>query len=71
LYLRTQRPQEAEKSFQESIRVAPAFDQSYLNLARLYSMEGDPGRARAVLEDLLKQHPGHPQAESLLSQLPQ
>ena len=70
LYLRTQRPQEAEKSFRESIRVAPAFDQSYLNLARLYALEGDTPKARAVLLDLLKQHPGHPQAERELEQLP-
>jgi tetratricopeptide (TPR) repeat protein len=70
LYLRTRRPQEAEKSFRESIRVAPAFDQSYLNLARLYALEGDTPKARAVLLDLLKQHPGHPQAERELEQLP-
>jgi tetratricopeptide (TPR) repeat protein len=70
LYLRTQRQEEAEKSFKESIRVAPAFDQSYLNLARLYALEGDTPKARAVLLDLLKQHPGHAQAERELEQLP-
>jgi tetratricopeptide (TPR) repeat protein len=70
LYLRTQRQEEAEKSFKESIRVAPAFDQSYLNLARLYALEGDTRKARAVLLDLLKQHPGHAQAERELEQLP-
>jgi tetratricopeptide (TPR) repeat protein len=70
LYLRTQRQAEAEKSFKESIRVAPAFDQSYLNLARLYVLEGDAPKARAVLLDLLKQHPGHAQAERELEQLP-
>jgi Flp pilus assembly protein TadD len=67
--LRTQRREEAEKSFKESIRVAPAFDQSYLNLARLYALEGDASKARAVLLDLLKQHPGHAQAERELEQL--
>ncbi len=70
LYLRTQRREEAEKSFKESIRVAPAFDQSYLNLARLYALQGDTSKARAVLLDLLKQHPGHAQAERELEQLP-
>ena len=70
LYIRTHRPQEAEKSFQESIRLAPAFDQSYLNLARLYSLQGESSKARTVLNDLLKEHPGHAQAESLLTQLP-
>jgi tetratricopeptide (TPR) repeat protein len=70
LYLRTQRQEQAEKSFRESIRVAPAFDQSYLNLARLYALEGDTRKARAVLLDLLKQHPGHAQAKRELEQLP-
>jgi len=70
LYLRTQRQEEAEKSFKESIRVAPAFDQSYLNLARLHAFEGDAPKARAVLLELLKQHPGHAQAEQELEQLP-
>jgi tetratricopeptide (TPR) repeat protein len=71
LYLRTQRPQEAEKTFKESIRVAPAFDQSYLNLARLYALEGYAPKARVVLLELLKQHPGHAQAEKELEGLPQ
>ncbi|MFZ0970035.1 MAG: tetratricopeptide repeat protein, partial [Candidatus Acidiferrales bacterium] len=70
LYLRTHRQTQAEDSFKESIRVAPAFDQPYLNLARLYDLEGDPEKARAVLLDLLKQHPGHRQAEEELQQLP-
>ncbi len=70
LYLRTQRRDEAVASFKECIRVAPAFDQSYLNLARVYSLEGSPGQARAVLLELLKQHPDHAQAQSMLAQLP-
>jgi tetratricopeptide (TPR) repeat protein len=71
LYLRTNRKDDAEKSFQESIRVAPAFDQSYLNLARLYAIEGEPQKARAILLELLKQHPGHAEATQELSQLPE
>jgi tetratricopeptide (TPR) repeat protein len=71
LYLRTQRRDEAESSFKESIRVAPSFDQAYLNLARLYAIEGDTQKARAVLLQLLKEHPGHAQAEKELEQLPQ
>lgn len=69
LYVRTHRQGEAEKSFRESIRVAPAFDQSYLNLAKLYSLQGDNQKARGVLLDLLKQHPGQPQAEKELENL--
>jgi tetratricopeptide (TPR) repeat protein len=71
LYLRTKRRDQAEKSFRESIRVAPDFDQSYLNLARLYAVEGDAGKAREVLLALLKQHPGHAQAEKELEGLGQ
>jgi Flp pilus assembly protein TadD/peroxiredoxin len=71
LYLRTQRRDEAVASFEECIRVAPAFDQSYLNLARVYAVESTPEKARAVLLALLKQHPGHEQAQKLMEQLGQ
>ena len=40
LYLRTQRRDQAVASFEECIRVAPEFDQAYLNLARVYALEG-------------------------------
>jgi tetratricopeptide (TPR) repeat protein/peroxiredoxin len=69
LYLFTHRRGEAEKSFKESIRVAPAYDQAYLNLARLYELEDETQKARAVLLDLLKEHPGHAQAEKELRDL--
>ena len=69
LYLRTKRRDEAVASFEECMRVAPAFDQSYLNLARVYVIEGAPDKARSVLLELLKQHPGHPQAQQMLEQL--
>jgi tetratricopeptide (TPR) repeat protein len=71
LYLRKQQPAEAENSFKEAIRVAPSFEQSYFNLARLYAIEGNGAGARQVLTDLLKEHPGDPQIERALSQLPQ
>jgi Flp pilus assembly protein TadD len=70
LYLRTQRRDEAVASFEECIRVAPDFDQSYLNLARVYLVESAPGKARAILLELLKQHPDHALAKDMLSQLP-
>jgi tetratricopeptide (TPR) repeat protein len=69
LFLRTRRRDDAVAKFEECIRIAPGFDQSYLNLARVYSLEGDRGKARAVLLDLLKQHPDHPQAQQALDQL--
>jgi tetratricopeptide (TPR) repeat protein len=71
LYLRTRRRDEAVASFEECIRVAPAFDQSYLNLARVFTIEGTPDKARAVLLELLKQHPEHASAQKMLEQLPQ
>jgi tetratricopeptide (TPR) repeat protein len=69
LYLRTQRPGEAVKSFEESIRVVPAYDQAYLNLARVYVIQGDREKAKAVLRELLKQHPDHAKAKEELNQL--
>jgi tetratricopeptide (TPR) repeat protein len=71
LYLRTQRRDEAVASFEQCIRVAPGFDQAYLNLARVYSLEGAPEKTRAVLLELLKQHPEHAQAKRMLGELPQ
>jgi tetratricopeptide (TPR) repeat protein len=71
LYLRTQRADEAIRSFEESIRVAPAYDQAYLNLGRVYAIQGDKAKAKAILMDLLKEHPGHPQAQAALKQLEQ
>jgi tetratricopeptide (TPR) repeat protein len=56
-------------SFEECIRVAPAFDQSYLNLARVYIVEDAPEKARSVLVELLKLHPEHEQAKKMLEQL--
>jgi Flp pilus assembly protein TadD len=71
LYLRTRRPEEGKRSFEESIRVAPTYDQAYLNLARVYAIEGDREKAKAVLLELLKQHPDHAQAKEELKQLEQ
>jgi tetratricopeptide (TPR) repeat protein len=69
LYLRTNRRDQAVASFEQCIRVAPGFDQSYLNLARVYQLEGTPDKARTVLLDLLKQHPNHVEAQSMLAEL--
>ncbi len=69
LLLRTRRRDDAVARFEECIRVAPAFDQSYLNLARVYTVEGNRDKARAVITDLLKEHPDHIQAKQALEQL--
>jgi tetratricopeptide (TPR) repeat protein/peroxiredoxin len=71
LYLRTQRRDQAVTTFEECIRLAPAFDQAYLNLARVYDLESTPEKARDVLLELLKQHPGHAQAQEMLNHLGQ
>jgi Flp pilus assembly protein TadD len=71
LYLRTLRRDEAVASFEECIRVAPGFDQAYLNLARVYAIEGKADKARSLLVKLLKQHPDHAAAQKALAQLPQ
>jgi len=55
--------------FEECIRVAPAFEQSYLNLARVYTVEGVPDKARTVLLELLKRHAGHAQARQMIEEL--
>jgi Flp pilus assembly protein TadD/peroxiredoxin len=69
LYLRTQRRDQAVARFEDCIRVAPTFDQAYLNLARVYVIEGTKEKARVVLENLLKQRPGHAEAEKMIEQL--
>jgi tetratricopeptide (TPR) repeat protein len=71
LYLVTHRRDEAVGSFEQCIRVAPAFDQAYLNLARVYALEGARDKARSLLLDLLKQHPDHAQAKQMIEQLQQ
>lgn len=48
---------EAEEKLQSCIRIAPDFDQPYVNLARLYALEQKKQKAREVLLDLLKRQP--------------
>ena len=69
LYLRTDRVSEGIATFEKSIRVAPEFDQAYLNLAHVYAVEEQPDKAREVLGELLKVHPGHAGAERMLGEL--
>ena len=57
LYLRTQRRDEAVAKFEECMRVAPGFDQCYVNLARVYEIEGAADKAREVLKKLKDRQP--------------
>jgi Tfp pilus assembly protein PilF len=59
----------AEEQFKTGIRVAPEFDQSYLNLARLYAMRNDKEKAKEVLLDLLRVQPQNPGAKQALETL--
>jgi Flp pilus assembly protein TadD len=70
LYLRTRRRDQAVASFEECIRVAPEFDQAYLNLARVYTLEDMPEKARNILVELLKHHPDHALAKTMVEGLP-
>jgi Flp pilus assembly protein TadD len=69
LYLVTERAEQAVETFKKCIAVAPAFDQAYLNLARVYALQGARDKARAVLLELLKTHPGHRQGSEMMQQL--
>jgi Tfp pilus assembly protein PilF len=69
LSVQTQNYSQAEEQFKTCVRVAPDFDQAYLNLARLYAMRGDKNAARAIVQDLLRIQPenaGARQAMELL-----
>jgi TolA-binding protein len=69
LYLRTRRPDEAVAIFEECIRNAPDFEQSYFNLAQVYALENQPAKARNVLQQLLNRHPDSQPAQKALQQL--
>ena len=69
LFIRERRFLEAEDRLKTCIRVAPNFDQAYLNLARLYVVLNDEGKARAVLEALLRLQPDHKMAQQALEML--
>lgn len=69
LYLRTHRPDQAVSIFEECIRSAPKFNQAYLNLARVYAIEGDSAKARQILVALLAIFPEDALAKQALSEL--
>jgi thioredoxin-like negative regulator of GroEL len=68
-FVREERYPEAEEKFAACIRVAPGFDQAYLNLARLYVMLKKKEKAREVLQALLQQQPEHKLAQQALEML--
>jgi Flp pilus assembly protein TadD len=60
---------QAEELFQTCIRLAPTYDQSYLNLARLCAIQGDKDGARAVLLQLLRLQPENSGAKQAMDSL--
>jgi tetratricopeptide (TPR) repeat protein len=71
LFLRTRRPADAIETFQNCIRMAPQFDQAYLNLAKVYVVENHIDQAKEVLRELLAEQPGHALARKALEELGQ
>ena len=69
LFVRGQQFTQAEDRFKTGIRVAPSFDQSYLNLARLYALQNEREKARGILLDLLRVQPDNNSAKQALEML--
>jgi tetratricopeptide (TPR) repeat protein len=69
LFVEMQDYSKAEEQFKTCIRLIPNFDQSYLNLARLYAMRNERERARDVLQELLRIQPQNAGARQILEML--
>jgi Tfp pilus assembly protein PilF len=69
LLVRGEHFSEAREKFETCIRAAPNYDQAYLNLARVYVILKDNGKAREVLQALLRQQPDHKLAQQALEML--
>jgi Flp pilus assembly protein TadD len=69
LYTREKKYAEAEAQFQACIQAAPNFDQSYMNLARLYVIQNDKAKALKTLEELLRVQPQHQAAQQAVEML--
>lgn len=69
LEVRSQRLDGAVETLNRCIRAAPQYDQCYINLAKVYVVQGDPVKAKTVLQQLLSQRPGHALAQKMLEEL--
>jgi len=69
LRVRQEQYSEAQQKFETCIKVAPKFDQAYLNLARLFVLLHDKEKARQVLRELLRQQPENKLAQQTLEML--
>jgi tetratricopeptide (TPR) repeat protein len=69
LLVREQKYPQAKEKFETCIRVAPNYDQAYLNLARLYVVLNEKEKAKEILQALLHQQPHHKMAQQALEML--
>lgn len=69
LFVRQHDYPKAKEQFENCIQRVPNFDQSYLNLARVYAILGDKLNAAAVLNALLRQQPQSIEARRALEML--
>ena len=69
LRVRQEQYPEAQQKFEACIKVAPKFDQAYLNLAQLYVLLNDREKAREVMRELLRQQPENKLAQQTLEML--
>jgi tetratricopeptide (TPR) repeat protein/peroxiredoxin len=69
LEVHSQRLNEAAETLSQCIRIATQYDQCYINLAKVYVVQGDAVKARTVLQQLLRQRPGHALAQRMLEEL--
>jgi tetratricopeptide (TPR) repeat protein len=69
LQVHNQRLDEATETFSRCIRAAPQYDQCYINLTKVYVIQGNTTKAKGVLQHLLSQHPDHKLAQEMLEQL--
>ena len=56
-YSQTRRWPEAEKSYQDSLKINPTFDRALMGLARAYMAEGEEEKAKPLLELVVHQNP--------------
>ena len=69
LYMQTGKVDDAVAAFRYGMQIAPDEETSYMNLARVYARAGDRGRARDILQQLLKLKPGSTAASKALREL--
>jgi len=56
-YSQTHRWPEAEKSYQDCLKINPTFDRALMGLARAYMVEGEEEKAKPLLELVVHQNP--------------